>query len=199
MMKRIALFAAPALVLAACAGTPETPEEILAAARSCNTPDEAVIPTVEGPASSRVGIANTEASEAYLAAVLEERCVYELPSGLIIRIRQSVDDAASPERGDLVTVHYTGQFPNGEVFDSSRTRGEPATFPSDRLIAGWVEALPLMREGERWELYIPGDLAYGSRGTGPIGPNQALVFDLELIDLPGAEDEDEADAGDGAE
>jgi FKBP-type peptidyl-prolyl cis-trans isomerase FklB len=85
------------------------------------------------------------------------------------------------------------------VFDSSRTRGEPATFPSDRLIAGWVEALPLMREGERWELYIPGDLAYGSRGTGPIGPNQALVFDLELIDLPGAEDEDEADAGDGAE
>ncbi len=194
-MKRIALFAAPALVLTACAGTPETPEEILAAARSCNTPDNAVILTVDGEASSRVGAANTEASEAYLAQVMEERCVYELPSGLIIRIRQSVDEGPSPERGDLVTVHYTGQFPNGEVFDSSRVRGEPATFPSDRLIAGWVEALPLMREGERWELYIPGDLAYGARGTGPIGPNQALVFDLELIDLPGLDEEDGAEDG----
>ncbi|WP_203291490.1 FKBP-type peptidyl-prolyl cis-trans isomerase [Maricaulis parjimensis] len=197
MRPQFALLAAvPALALVACSSAPpETPEEILAAARRCSTPESTAILTVDGPASSRVGAANTEASEAYLAQILEERCVYELPSGLIIRIRQSVDEGPSPERGDLVTVHYTGQFPNGEVFDSSRTRGEPATFPSDRLIAGWVEALPLMREGESWELYIPGNLAYGARGTGPIGPNQALVFELELVDLPGVED----DAEDGAE
>ena len=145
-MKRIALFAAPALVLAACSGSPEAPEDVLAAARACTTPADAEILTVEGPATTQVGLANTEASERYLSAVLEEACVYQLPSGLIFRIRTAVDEGASPEYGDLVTVHYTGQFPNGETFDSSRLRGEPATFPSNRLIRGWVEALPLMRE-----------------------------------------------------
>lgn len=198
-MKRIALFAAPALVLAACSGSPEAPEDVLAAARACTTPADAEILTVEGPATTQVGLANTEASERYLSAVLEEVCVYQLPSGLIFRIRTAVDEGASPENGDLVTVHYTGQFPNGETFDSSRLRGEPATFPSNRLIRGWVEALPLMREGEQWELYIPADLAYGAGGTGPIGPNQALVFELELIDLPGQDDETADEAGDGAE
>lgn len=198
-MKRIALFAAPALVLAACSGSPEAPEDVLAAARACTTPADAEILTVEGPATTQVGLANTEASERYLSAVLEEACVYQLPSGLIFRIRTAVDEGASPEYGDLVTVHYTGQFPNGETFDSSRLRGEPATFPSNRLIRGWVEALPLMREGEQWELYIPADLAYGAGGTGPIGPNQALVFELELIDLPGQGDEAADEAGDGAE
>ena len=105
----------------------------------------------------------------------------------MLRVRvASPADVASPVSGDRVTVHYRGQFPNGEEFDSSYSRGEPATFPSDRLIEGWVEALPLMRVGEVWELYIPSELAYGARGVGPIGPNQSLVFQLELVGLPDA-------------
>lgn len=132
--------------------------------------------------------ANAAASLAYLDAVRAEPCVFELPSGLLFRIRQAADSGISPVSGDLVTVHYRGMFAYGGEFDSSYARGEPATFPSDRLIAGWVEALPLMRVGEAWDLFIAPELAYGSRGTpgGPIGPNEALAFQLELIDVPGA-------------
>lgn len=130
--------------------------------------------------------ANAASSASFLEDVRAASCVVELPSGLMLRVRTPVESGDSPVSGDLVTVHYRGQLPHGEEFDSSYSRGEPATFPSDRLISGWVEALPLMRVGERWELYIPSDLAYGGRGTpgGPIGPDQALVFELELVDLP---------------
>lgn len=185
----ILAMAASALVLAACsAPEPETDAEAITVARDCNTPDGAAILQVERPGSAGDAAANAEASEAYLAAVREERCVYELDSGLMFRIRDAVnnEDAISPQSGDRVTVHYRGLFPYGDEFDSSYARGEPMTFRSDRLIAGWVEALPMMRTGERWELYIPADLAYGARGTpgGPIGPDQALVFELELLDVP---------------
>lgn len=131
--------------------------------------------------------ANAAAALAYLDAVRAEPCVFELPSGLLFRVRQAAEGGISPVSGDLVTVHYRGMFAYGGEFDSSYARGEPATFPSDRLIAGWVEALPLMRVGESWDLFIAPELAYGSRGTpgGPIGPNEALVFQLELIDVPG--------------
>ena len=108
-------------------------------------------------------------------------------------------DGASPDpRGELVEVNYEGTLINGEVFDSSYARGQSATFPSNRLIRGWVEALPLMRVGETWELYIPPDLGYGVRGTpgGPIGPNQALVFQLELVGLPEAENSEAGPADD---
>lgn len=189
---------AAALVAACSSAPPATDAEAIARARDCNTPDDTAIPQTEAPDSPRNAAANAEAAEAYLETVRTERCVYELDSGLVFRIRQSAgEDAASPESGDLVTVHYRGLFPYGEEFDSSYSRGQPATFPSDRLIRGWVEALPLMRVGETWELYIPPDLGYGSRGTpgGPIGPNQALVFQLELVGLPGAETDDAADTG----
>jgi len=156
-------------------------------ARECETPDDAVMLQVEAPEGDGLDAeVNAAAADAYLNAVRLEPCVFELPSGLLYRIRQSVDEGASPVSGDMVTVHYQGLFPHGGEFDSSYSRGEPATFPSDRLISGWVEALPLMRVGEVWELYIKPELAYGAnpRPGGPIGPNQALVFQLELIDLP---------------
>ncbi|TGY89390.1 FKBP-type peptidyl-prolyl cis-trans isomerase [Marinicauda algicola] len=134
---------------------------------------------------------NAALSAAFIDAARQRACVFTLASGLSLRIDRAVTDdtAASPDSGDLVTVHYEGKLISGEVFDSSYARDEPATFPSDRLIAGWVEALPLMRVGEAWTLYIPSDLAYGERGTpgGPIGPNQALTFRLELLALPDAE------------
>ena len=154
---------------------------------------------MDAPESRPNAQENADAATAYLDSVREERCVFELDNGLVFRIRQSAgEDALSPERGDLVTVHYRGLFPHGEEFDSSYSRGQPATFPSDRLIRGWVEALPLMRVGETWELYIPPDLGYGVRGTpgGPIGPNQALVFQLELVGLPEAENSEAGPADD---
>ena len=81
-----------------------------------------------------------------------------------------------------VTTHYHGTLLNGQVFDSSYQRGQPATFGVNQVIAGWTEALQLMPEGSKWRLYIPSDLAYGKRGAGrDIGPDSALIFDVELL------------------
>lgn len=88
---------------------------------------------------------------------------------------------AKPTASDKVTVHYTGKLIDGTVFDSSVERGEPATFGVTQVIPGWVEALQLMSEGAKYRLYIPSQLAYGPQGAGPIGPNQTLIFDVELI------------------
>ncbi|MDE7180736.1 MAG: FKBP-type peptidyl-prolyl cis-trans isomerase [Muribaculaceae bacterium] len=89
----------------------------------------------------------------------------------------------SPKATDQVTVHYEGRLPNGTVFDSSYSRGEPTSFPLNRVIPGWTEGLQLMKEGGMAVFYIPSDLAYGPQGTpgGPIGPNQDLLFTVELI------------------
>jgi len=156
-------------------------------ARACTPRDSDTIPLRDLPADPTDPAANGALADEYLRDIVTEPCVFRLPSGLIFRIRTAVEAGDSPTRGDLVTVNYRGQLLDGEEFDSSWTRGEPATFPSDRLIAGWVEALPLMRVGERWELFIHPDLAYGMnpRPGGPIGPNMALVFELELLGLPG--------------
>ncbi len=87
-----------------------------------------------------------------------------------------------PGPGDQVTVHYTGKLIDGTVFDSSVDRGEPATFGVTQVIPGWVEALQLMKTGAKWRLFIPSQLAYGPQGAGGvIGPNQTLIFDVELI------------------
>ncbi|WP_339748033.1 FKBP-type peptidyl-prolyl cis-trans isomerase [uncultured Maricaulis sp.] len=176
------------------AATPAAPvvdtaeRAIVAEARTCVGAADTAILVGDAPADGNQDAeVNAAAATAYLDAVRAEPCVFELPSGLLFRIRQPVNAGISPVSGDLVTVHYRGMFTYGGEFDSSYARGEPATFPSDRLIAGWVEALPLMRVGEAWDLFIAPDLAYGSRGTpgGPIGPDEALVFQLELIDVPG--------------
>ena len=83
-----------------------------------------------------------------------------------------------------MTVHYRGTLIDGTVFDSSLDRDEPETFRVDGVIPGWREGLQLMREGARWELYIPFELAYGVQGTGPlIGPNSALIFEVHLLSV----------------
>jgi FKBP-type peptidyl-prolyl cis-trans isomerase len=87
-----------------------------------------------------------------------------------------------PERG-VVTVNYEGRLIDGTVFDSSWQRGEPATFPLDRVIRGWQEGIPMMRVGETWEFAIPSDLAYGDRRTGPIPPGATLLFKVDLISV----------------
>ncbi|MBR5674031.1 MAG: FKBP-type peptidyl-prolyl cis-trans isomerase [Muribaculaceae bacterium] len=89
---------------------------------------------------------------------------------------------AKPGPTDEVTVHYTGKLINGTVFDSSVERGEPATFPLNKVIPGWTEGLQLMSEGAKYRLFIPSELAYGEKGAGQqILPNSTLIFDVELI------------------
>jgi FKBP-type peptidyl-prolyl cis-trans isomerase FklB len=91
--------------------------------------------------------------------------------------------------GTSVTVHYTGTLLDGTVFDSSVQRGQPADFPlrEGGLIQGWIDAIPLMKEGDKWKLYIPSDLAYGERGNQGIGPNELLIFEVELIKVAAGE------------
>lgn len=107
--------------------------------------------------------------------------VVTTPSGLQYEVLQA-GDGATPGPEDRVIAHYHGTLIDGTVFDSSYDRGEPATFPVNGVIQGWQEALQMMQEGAKWRVVIPGNLAYGPRGAGQlIGPNETLVFDIELI------------------
>ena len=93
-------------------------------------------------------------------------------------------EGASPKATDKVTVHYRGTLLNGKEFDSSYKRGQPASFPVNGVIQGWVEALQLMKVGSKWKLFIPSELAYGARGAGQdIGPNETLIFEVELLEI----------------
>ena len=90
----------------------------------------------------------------------------------------------SPTSEDKVIAHYTGKLLDGTVFDSSHDRGEPATFPVSGVIKGWQEALPMMKVGGKWQIVVPANLAYGDRGVGNlIGPNETLIFDIELVSI----------------
>ena len=90
----------------------------------------------------------------------------------------------SPTSEDKVIAHYTGKLLDGTVFDSSHDRGEPATFPVSGVIKGWQEVLPMMKEGAKWQIVVPANLAYGDRGVGNlIGPNETLIFDIELVSI----------------
>ncbi len=124
---------------------------------------------------------NKAEGEAFLAENAQKPGVITLPSGLQYEIITE-GSGQKPTLRSSVTTHYHGTLPDGTVFDSSYQRGQPATFPVNGVIAGWTEALQLMPEGSKWRLYIPSDLAYGKRGAGrDIGPDAALVFDVELL------------------
>ena len=92
-------------------------------------------------------------------------------------------DGLKPKASDNVTVHYHGTLIDGTIFDSSVDRGEPVNFPVNGVIAGWVEALQLMSVGSKFKLFIPSNLAYGERGSGPIGPSSTLIFEVELLSI----------------
>ncbi|GGJ00580.1 FKBP-type peptidyl-prolyl cis-trans isomerase [Halopseudomonas pertucinogena] len=106
--------------------------------------------------------------------------VVTLASGLQYEVI-SEGDGATPTASSTVRTHYEGTLISGEVFDSSYKRGQPAEFPVGGVIAGWTEALQLMKEGAKWRLYIPSNLAYGERAAGSIPPHSTLIFDIELI------------------
>lgn len=125
---------------------------------------------------------NLQESETFLAENAKKDGVIITDSGLQYKV-VTAGTGAKPTASDSVTVHYKGTLIDGTEFDSSYNRGEPVTFPVGGVISGWTEALQLMSEGAKYELYIPSDLAYGPGGTGPIGPNQALIFEVELLDV----------------
>lgn len=140
---------------------------------------------------------NLAESEAYLKEHAAKEGVETTESGLQYRVIEA-GDGPKPELTDTVEVHYRGTLIDGTEFDSSYERGEPVTFPVNGVIPGWTEALQLMSEGAKWELAVPADLAYGPGGTGgPIGPNQALLFEVELLEVkPEAEQESTAEGED---
>ncbi|MBS0620495.1 MAG: FKBP-type peptidyl-prolyl cis-trans isomerase [Verrucomicrobia bacterium] len=132
---------------------------------------------------AKVAEENKKKSEAFFAENKEKEGVVTLSSGLQYKVLSSGDTAGShPTPFDAVQIHYRGSFVDGRVFDSSFQRGEPLLFPLNRVIPGWSEALQLMRVGDKWQVFIPPYLAYGEMGYGQeIGPNMALIFEIELL------------------
>jgi len=128
---------------------------------------------------------NRKEAEAFLAENASAEGVVVTDSGLQYKVLAE-GDGASPSENDTVEVHYEGTLLDGSVFDSSYQRGETVSFPVNGVIEGWTEALQMMKVGSKWKLFIPSDLAYGPGGAGQmIGPNAALVFEVELLGIKG--------------
>jgi FKBP-type peptidyl-prolyl cis-trans isomerase FklB len=126
---------------------------------------------------------NLEESNKFFPENQKKEGVKTLPSGLQYKVLAE-GSGKMPKADDTVTVNYKGTLIDGTEFDSSYRRGQPATFKVNGVIKGWTEALQLMKEGSKWQLFIPPDLAYGERGAGrTIPPNSALIFEVELISI----------------
>lgn len=152
-----------------------TPEEMQAALTAFE----------EERAQARVRTAaeNQKKGADYLTMHGKEEGVVTTDSGIQYKVVEA-GEGEQPTPEDRVTVHYRGTLISGEEFDSSYARGEPATFPVHGVIQGWQEVLPLMKEGAKWEVAIPPALAYGERGhAGSIGPNETLLFTIELLQV----------------
>jgi FKBP-type peptidyl-prolyl cis-trans isomerase len=152
--------------------------------------DESAGKTANGPGAAKSKVSgkdmaqqNQKAGEEFLAANAKKEGVKTTSSGLQYLVLKE-GQGKKPAPADKVEVHYHGTLINGKVFDSSVDRGEPITFGVTQVIKGWQEALQLMKEGAKWRVFIPSDLAYGKEGTpngGPIGPNEVLIFEIELL------------------
>lgn len=126
---------------------------------------------------------NLQAGQDFLAQNALREGIVALPSGIQYEI-MTEGDGARPSATATVRCHYHGTTIEGKVFDSSVQRGQPASFPLNRVIAGWTEALQLMPVGSKWRLYIPPQLAYGNQRVSPeIGPNSTLIFEVELLGI----------------
>ncbi|MES2702365.1 MAG: FKBP-type peptidyl-prolyl cis-trans isomerase [Bacteroidota bacterium] len=127
--------------------------------------------------------ANLKAGQEFLAANKQKPGVTELPSGLQYEIIKS-GDGPKPTEFNKVTCHYHGTMIDGQIFDSSVQRGQPAAFPLNAVIKGWTEGLQLMGVGSKWRFFIPPHLGYGERQVSPvIGPNSTLIFEVELLGI----------------
>jgi len=130
-----------------------------------------------------LGEKNKKEGETFLAENKKKEDVVTLPSGLQYKVINE-GKGEIPKLTDTVTVHYRGTLIDGSEFDSSYRRGQPATFKVNGVIAGWTEALQLMKVGSKWRIFVPSNLAYGERGAGrEIGPNATLTFNVELLSI----------------
>jgi FKBP-type peptidyl-prolyl cis-trans isomerase len=125
---------------------------------------------------------NKKDGEAFLAANKTKAGVVTLPSGIQYLVLKE-GTGKSPKATDTVKVHYHGTLIDGTVFDSSVNRGEPFTTALNEVIPGWTESVQKMKEGSKWRVFIPSDLAYGPGGQPPIGPNSTLIFEIELLEV----------------
>jgi FKBP-type peptidyl-prolyl cis-trans isomerase FklB len=179
-------------------GVPLEPDALVAGIRDAIEGGDALLPeedrrtaltelrkrilTAEQGARQQEGEKNLAEAKAWLDANRTKEGVQTTASGLQYKVVKA-GSGPKPAASNKVSVHYRGKLTDGTEFDSSYERGEPATFPLDRVIPGWTEGLQLMAEGSTWELYVPPDLGYGERGAGDrIPPQSALVFEVELID-----------------
>jgi len=164
------------------------PEALLKGAEDAVSGSKALVkPTQRAAALKEIkekrAQANLEQAQAFLASIAEKEGVVTLPSGLLYREVQA-GEGTSPGLDNSVVVNYRGNLIDGTEFDSSYERGKPAAFQVKKVIKGWREALQLMKEGAKWELFIPPELAYGKRGRpNTIPPNSALVYEVELISV----------------
>ncbi|MCG8336079.1 MAG: FKBP-type peptidyl-prolyl cis-trans isomerase [Proteobacteria bacterium] len=125
-------------------------------------------------------------TDSFLSQNAENADVVTTASGLQFRVLKE-GKGKSPKSSDTVTVHYEGRLTNGNIFDSSYQRGKPTQFKVNAVIKGWTEALLSMKKGSKWEIFIPPELAYGSKGVpGVIPPNSVLIFKVELIKTKGS-------------
>lgn len=134
---------------------------------------------------------NQAEAEKFLEENKTKEGVVTLPSGLQYKILKE-GTGQKPKETDTVTVHYKGTLIDGTVFDSSYERGEPVSFPLNRVIKGWTEALQLMPVGSKWQLFIPPQLAYGKEGNQRIPPNALLIFEVELLNIQSNDNQDNA-------
>lgn len=162
--------------------------------REMKMPDGEIIATIEiyqeihkkKKEAERVALGekNKQESEAFLSENAKREDVVVTESGLQYKVITEGTGDYTPAKEDEVTVHYRGTFIDGTEFDSTYKRNESYTVKVKRLIEGWSEALQLMSEGSKWELYIPSDIAYGEEGSGDyVGPNAALIFEVELLEV----------------
>lgn len=183
MKTTLMVTAALSLALAACnrADDATSAADAAAPASGAEEPDGAAAPS---------GADNAAKSEKFLADNGKKADVKTTASGLQYEVlSEGPAGGVSPKATDLVDVHYVGTLIDGLEFDSSRARGAAARFPLNQVIPGWTEGVQLMSEGDRYRFYVPAELAYGEQGTpgGPIGPNEALIFDVELLKVTNAE------------
>lgn len=162
---------------------PETMDEVIMAFQQKKMEEQEIAMVKEADE-------NLAAGAKFRAEHAEKEGVVTTESGLQYEVLAS-GDGASPAAKDTVVAHYHGTLIDGTVFDSSVDRDEPATFPLDRVIQGWQEAVSMMKVGDKWRIVLPPHLAYGDQGAGGvIGPNATLVFEVELLDIVKEDTED---------
>jgi len=132
--------------------------------------------------NTKKAAANLLEGQKFLAENAKKEGVITLPSGLQYKVIKE-GEGLSPVDTSFVTVHYTGTYLNGVVFDSSVERGEPAEFGVNAVIPGWTEALKLMKPGANWILYVPSNLAYGENSPAGVEPNSMMIFDVQLLSV----------------